>query len=206
MTQTHHTRLCRSVIASNTKFVISAVDHITQQQPDWLSIDQRSQSITINTDSISSVMTASLVLSARLFTISDDVNKVTTNASVSISFTNDNCSLRSYVCPRYVVLGQVSQLQFEFDDNEHDNVKLRVSSSQHFSSFVKYDAATTATVMLMPDAAQSVQSAPVELILVYTDSYHRLDTDWQPFSTLLYVFASEPPYFVDSLQPLHADR
>ena len=152
---------------------------------------------------IGSVLTSSLVLSARLFTISDDLSKITTDASVSFSFTNDNCYLLSSNCSYYIVLNKITELQFEFGDNEDDNVKLKVSTSQYFGSFVKYDASTTATVMLM---SETTQPDPVEFSFMYTDSYHQSDADWQPFTTMLYLFASEPPYFTDNLSSVHANR
>ena len=76
----------------NAKFIVSTIDLLTSVQPNWISIDQHYNSITIKTNNITSVSSFNLIFSSQLFTyVLNKYDQITTpNYEVSINFENNN--------------------------------------------------------------------------------------------------------------------
>ena len=172
-------------------------------QPDWISINQKDQSVIITTESFNSTFSTNLLFSARLYTISDNVDDITTNSSTSISFINSNWNLVSFNYSYYLVLNQVKEMQFVFIDDEDDIIKIKVNTNANYGSFVKYENSSLVTIMLQSTTSQL---DPVDFIFMYTDSYHQANEDWTEFSTSLYLFESEPPFFNETLNNIQANN
>ena len=172
-------------------------------QPDWISINQKDQSVIITTESFNSTFSTNLLFSARLYTISDNVDDITTNSSTSISFINSNWNLVSFNYSYYLVLNQVKEMQFVFIDDEDDIIKIKVNTNANYGSFVKYENSSIVTIMLQ---SKTSQLGTVDFIFMCTDSYHQANEDWTEFSTSLYLFESEPPFFNETLDNIQANN
>ena len=145
-------------------------------QPEWITINQEDQSVTVTTDSITSVFSTNLIFSARLFTISLDSNEISTNRTSSFSFTNNNWYIESYNSSYYLVRNTMKEMYFKFGDNEQDSIKVKVTDNQNYGVFLKFESSLLANFMFQ---SSSIQTDPVEFSFLYTDSYHQLDGDWK---------------------------
>ena len=191
--------------SQNAKFIVSVIDSSTSVQPSWLSVDPENQDIIITTDSITSISSFNLSLSARLFTFSqDNFNRITTQSSyISISFTNNNWVMLSSSYPSYLVYNQIEQIQVRFSDDEDDNVIIKLAENPQLSSFVKYSSSTSATIFVQSNSAETSSTT---MNIDYTDSYHQDSQYWQHAEIQFSLFASEPPVFVRSLDDVVVSR
>lgn len=106
----------------------------------------------------------------------------------------------------YLVVGQLSNFTFDFADPEQDSISFRiVAASELINSFVQKVGGTDDRFSLLLQATERSEQ-PVELILQYTDSYHKRQELWTDIRLSLYLFASDPPTFASELQHVTADR
>ena len=187
----------------NTKFVISAIEKSNNQQPNWISIDQQYQTITIARSSIKYVQSVILIISARLFAISTNEEDIKTSSTSIINFINNNLILVSAEYSYYIVFSKIILFHFVFKDDEDDNVRIKLVESTNYGAFVKYTNSSAATVMIQ---ANTVLDDPVTFNFMYTDSYHQNSSDFKTFSTYLYLFATNPPYFKQDLISVLGDK
>ena len=189
----------------NAKYTIAVVDFITNIQPNWISIDQQNEAITINTSNIFSVQDYNLLFSAKLITFSNgQSNKYTTqNFAFNINMENNNWELVSSSIPNYLSLNQISNFTIQFQDEEDDNVRINIQSSTYFVSFVKYLSSNNANILIMPEGSSGDQ---FDFSFIYTDSYHLNSNDWQLFTKQMILFASQPPVFDSSLNSVNVNQ
>ena len=94
-------------------------------------------------------------------------------------------------------------MRFIFEDDELDNIKIKIKENLNYGSFVKYEDSTIATIMLQSTFAQE---DPVDFSFMYTDSYHQTEEDWREFKSSLYLFLTEPPIFNNSFSIIESNR
>ena len=116
---------------------------------------------------------------------------------------NNNCNLATSVLPHYLILNKTTELNIQFEDNENDNVKVQISKSQYFSSFIKYTTSDSLNIMIQPEG---VCGDKFNFTIYYTDSFHLNDEDWQNFTTQMTLFASIPPTFDKYLDSITVNK
>ena len=116
---------------------------------------------------------------------------------------NNNCNLITSDFPHYLILNQTTVLNTQFEDNENDNVMAKISSSQYFSSFIKYITSDSLNIMIQPEGLSGDQ---FNFTIYFTDSFHLNDEDWQNFTTQMTLFASIPPTFDKNLNSISVNK
>ena len=172
-------------------------------EPYWISIDQQDQSIQISTEFINTIFTSYLIFSAKLFTISGNDSKITSNYTTEINFKNSNWKFVSGNYSSYLVINKISKLVFLFQDEEDDNVIVKVETNQSYNAFVEYPDSTSATIIMQ---VNEIKESFLNFSFSYTDYYHQETEYWMEYNISLSLFTSEPPYFNESLSSIRVNK
>ena len=172
-------------------------------KPYWISINQQDQSIQISTEFINKIFNTYLIFSAKLFTISNDDSITTSNYTTKIYFKNSNWKFVSGNFSNYLVINKISKLVFLFQDEEDDNVIVKVEANQSYNAFVEYPNSTSVTIIMQ---ANESKQRFLNFSFSYTDYYHQEAEYWLEYNISLSLFTSEPPYFNESLSSIKVSR
>ena len=159
----------------NARFVISAEILNSNNSSNWLVIDQLNKSIMIDLSQIDSVGVFNVSISAQMITYftpilnPNDYNS--TNNIVSFAFSNDNCVYISLNTSYYLIVNQLSTFMLTFDDNEEDFINVAILHNDHVSSFVQTTDNTNKFKVILQANDASID--PTNLVISYTDSYHK---------------------------------
>ena len=147
-------------------------------------------------------------MSAQMITYfinSTDTIKYTTNIYlVSLEFSNNNCVFVSSNASNYLVVNQLTTFMLIFDDAEGDSITVAIVQNDYVSLFIQSTGNSNQFKMILQ--SNEVINTSTKLTFSYTDSYHKDSNFWQSTTIEVYLFAVDPPKFVDDLQVVHANR
>ena len=186
-----------------------AVDNNLGEIPNWLTIDQLNQAVTINYLNISSIGLSSIGFYARLITLpnpfSDASRYTTKNYTTIFSFVNSNWKYSYSNSSYYIVANKISVFELMFKDEENDKITLTVLQNNYISTFVKYYTNNTNMINVVLQASTAMNNS-IPLTLVYYDSYHQTQDYMVNITFDTYIFATDPPYFVTDPPDVNANR
>ena len=82
-----------------------------------------------------------------------------------------------------------------FKDEEGDKIILTVLQNDFINTFVKYYSNNTSMIDIMLQANTAMGDS-TQLILFYYDSYHQTQDFIMNITYEIYIFKTDPPYFV----------
>ena len=193
----------------NAQFFIVAIDSQLSEIPNWLTIDQLNQAVTINYLNITSIGLSSIIFNARLITLPYPYYLIyrytTTNYTTTFNFANNNWIYSSSNSSYYIVVNQISIFELMFKDEEGDKIILTVLQNDFINTFVKYYSNNTSMIDIMLQANTAMGDS-TQLILFYYDSYHQTQDFIMNITYEIYIFKTDPPYFVTDPPDVNTNR
>ena len=129
----------------------------------------------VDLSQIDSVGVFNVSLSAQMITyfvaLLDPNTYKSTNNFVSFAFSNDNCLYVNLNSSYYLVVNQLSTFMLTFNDNEEDFINVAILHNDHVSSFVQTTDNTNKFKVILQANDASID--PTNLVISYTDSYHK---------------------------------
>ena len=114
--------------------------------PTWISVDQRSSSVQIDTYLVTSVEKYNLTFQSQLIvdpSLFTESHQYTSTQFSLISFENENWKLDSDVSNWYVILGVTKTYSVNFSDAEKDKINIKLVETGNFDVFVQNVNQTT---------------------------------------------------------------
>ena len=119
-------------------------------------------------------------------------------------FSNENCVFVSSNSSYYLVLNQLTSFLLTFNDIEEDLISVTIHQNDFINTFVKTISNTSNFIVMLQ--TNETSNDPTNLVISYTDYYHKDVSFMKQTMILLYLFAVDPPYFATGLQVVNANR
>ena len=119
-------------------------------------------------------------------------------------FSNENCVFVSSNSSYYLVVNQLTTYLLTFNDFEEDLISVNILHNDFINAFVKATSNTNKFIIMLQ--INETSNDPTNLVISYTDSYHKDASFIQITMIELYLFAVDPPLFATDLQVVYANR
>ena len=120
-----------------------------------------------------------------------------------LNFFNDNCVFVSSNATYFLVINKMTTFMLIFNDNEGDLITITSYQNDFISYFIQATNNTNQFKLILQ--ANKARNDPSNLIISYTDSYHRDVSFVQNITLEFYLFSFDPPSFEESLPIINAD-
>ena len=190
----------------NEKFLMQILELSTQIVPIWIQVYDANQTFSIIRSKIQSVGMHLLSYQAQLVTYTFPYNNTAFSTPVYQSyfeFVNDNWNVVQIEHKDYLVVGKLYLLSIQFADSENDPISTSGQSTQ-INFMISLNQRTSNGTLYIQANNASVE--PAEIMISYTDSYHKDLTMWKNFTLTYNLFISEPPVFKANPQNIELNR
>ena len=194
----------------NTKYFIRVwkdYDGKTCVTPSWISLNQTSSTVIINSQQILSVGSYNLTFETQIvsftFNESQTQRTISSNNISIITFTNNNWVLIGSTTEWYLLQGQPKNYTIRFSDDEGDNIYLTAINSNGVNVYIRKINSTAFSLIMNPSDDSSTTS---EIDLAYYDRYHQDSSQWNYHNISLIIYASEPPKFSAQIEDIEINK
>ena len=195
----------------NSKFIFRAwlnnpTENNTWNSPAWIKINEVSESFDLIGSKVNSIGIQIVYLQAQLISHSLDLtNKdfyFALNSS-SFVFLNQNANIVETSLSFYLVVNVTKNFSLSFYDQEGDSVQLKTIDNKGLNIFIQKMNNMNFNIIMGSDF---ISNAGINVTFKYTDQYHTDSEYWKQVELNVYIYASDPPYFAQSLDNLTINR
>ena len=122
-----------------------------------------------------------------------------------IEFFNNNWDIKSINIASYLIISKTFYSNIEFTDIEADRVSLKYTYNNLVNIFIRETPNKNLNFDIIMQT-ETVSQTPTVLEFSYTDSYHQDNQYWTWINVTVFLFASEPPTFDNSLNNISISR
>ena len=190
----------------NEQFLIKINERSSQSTPEWIKIYNSNQTFSILRNKLNSISESILEFQAQLisYTFPYDSSHFSTQIyQTKINFINENWNFVDVERKSFLIVNKFTSLNIHFSDIENDPIL--TNGQNQFIDFMITLNQTSSSGFLYLQASKT-SSELVELLISYTDNYHKDPSLWKIFSLKYYIFESEPPVFESIPQNIELNR
>ena len=175
--------------------------------PSWVTINQTSSTVIIDSSRIISVGSFIMIFEAQIvsYTFSEDQTQrtIASNNNSTLIFTNNNWKLIESNAEFYIIKDQLKNYTILFSDDENDKIYLSVINNNGVNTYAM-TINSTAFSLFMLSADENLTVAFITL--AYYDKYHQDSSQWRFYNISINIYTSEPPKFSSNLENISINR